>query len=280
MPDLLRILIPRYSDGGGRHGRVLGYAFEAERVARRSCPRERGDNRQAVFRPVSAERHAAVAAPLLHRVWHVHIQAEVGCEHAIVAAQNAKVRARGVPKPLELVIVDEEVAALAALLVARRALRVIEALKLIRLRARLRDAWEPVPAAVSPRADVEVVRVIGTQPLRAVRQNLGLELQPEAAHDSLVQRERELLIFPNLVLQGEAMRAVLHCGSFEVAVLAVEVSRTVADDDHVLALGINGGLGYLMVSASLSPVRMRLSKSVRNLIPMEWLSAITNSVPR
>ena len=74
------------------------------------------------------------------------------------------------------------------------------------------------------------------------------------------------------------MRAVLHCGSFEVAVLAVEVSRTVADEDHALALGINGGLGYLMVSAPLSPVRMRLSKSVRNHIPMEWLSAITNSV--
>lgn len=148
------------------------------------------------------------------------------------------------------------------------------------LRARLQDAREPVPAAVSPRADAEVVRVVGTQPLRAVRQNLGLELQPEAAHDSLVRRERELLIFPNLVLQGEAMRAVLHCSSFEVAVLAVEVSRTVADEDHVLALGINGGLGYLMVSAPLSPVRVRLSKSVRNLIPMEWLSAITNSVPR
>lgn len=148
------------------------------------------------------------------------------------------------------------------------------------LHVRLRDAREPVPAAVSPRADAEVVRVVGTQPLRAVGQNLGLELQLEAAHDSLVQRERELLIFPNLVLQGEAMRAVLHCGSFEVVVLAVEVSRTVADEDHALALGINGGLGYLMVSASLSPVRMRLSKSARNLIPMEWLSAITNSVPR
>lgn len=94
------------------------------------------------------------------------------------------------------------------------------------------------------------------QPLRAVRQNLGLEVQPEAANDGLVQRERELLVFPNLVLQGEAMRAVLHCGSFEVAVLAVEVSRTVADENHVLALGINGGLGYLMVSASLSLVRM------------------------
>lgn len=147
------------------------------------------------------------------------------------------------------------------------------------LHVRLRDAREPVPAAVSPRADAEVVRV-GMQPLRAVGQNLGLELQPEAAHDSLVQRERELLVFPNLVLQGEAMRAVLHCGSFEIVVLAVEVSRTVADEDHALALGINGGLGYLMVSASLSPVRMRLSKSVRNLIPMEWLSAITNSVPR
>ena len=76
------------------------------------------------------------------------------------------------------------------------------------------------------------------------------------------------------------MRAVLHCGSFEIVVLAVEVSRTVADEDHALALDINGGLGYLMVSASLSPVRMRLSKSVRNLIPMEWLSATTNSVPR
>ena len=37
-------------------------------------------------------------------------------------------------------------------------------------------------------------------------------------------------------------------------------------------------LGYLMVSASLSPARMRFSKSVRNLIPMELLSAITNSV--
>ena len=33
-----------------------------------------------------------------------------------------------------------------------------------------------------------------------------------------------------------------------------------------------------MVSASLSPARMRFSKSVRNLIPMELLSAITNSV--
>ena len=39
-------------------------------------------------------------------------------------------------------------------------------------------------------------------------------------------------------------------------------------------------LGYLMVSASLSPARMRFSKSVRNLIPMELLSAITNSVLR
>lgn len=195
------------------------------------------------------KRRAAIPVPLLHRVWHVHIQAEIWREHAIVAAQNAQVRARGVPKPLELVIVDEEMAALAVLLVARRALRVIEALKLIRLRARLRELREPVPAAVSPRADAEVVRAIGTQPLRAVRQNLGLELQPEAAHDSLVQRERELLIFPNLVLQGEAMRAVLHCGSFEVAVLAVEVSRTVADENRVLALGIDGGLGYLMVSA-------------------------------
>lgn len=76
------------------------------------------------------------------------------------------------------------------------------------------------------------------------------------------------------------MRAVLHCSSFEVAVLAVEVSRTVADENYVLALGIDGGLGYLMVSASLFPAKMRLSKSVRNLIPMEWLSAITNSVPR
>ena len=37
-------------------------------------------------------------------------------------------------------------------------------------------------------------------------------------------------------------------------------------------------LGYLMVSASLSPARMGFSKSVRNLIPMELLSAITNSV--
>lgn len=34
-----------------------------------------------------------------------------------------------------------------------------------------------------------------------------------------------------------------------------------------------------MVSASLSPARMRFSKSVRNLIPMELLSTITNSVP-
>lgn len=74
------------------------------------------------------------------------------------------------------------------------------------------------------------------------------------------------------------MRAVLHCGSFEVAILAVEVSCTVADEGHALALGINGGLGYLMVSASLSPARMRFSKSIRNLIPMELLSAITNSV--
>ena len=48
----------------------------------------------------------------------------------------------------------------------------------------------------------------------------------------------------------------------------------------MLALGIDGGLGYLMVSTSLSPVRMRLSKSVRNLIPMELLSVITNSVPK
>lgn len=75
------------------------------------------------------------------------------------------------------------------------------------------------------------------------------------------------------------MRAVLHCSSFEVAVLAVEVSRTVAGENHVLALGINGGLGYLMVSASLSPARMRFLKGARNLIPMELLSAITNSVP-
>ena len=37
-------------------------------------------------------------------------------------------------------------------------------------------------------------------------------------------------------------------------------------------------LGYLMVSASLSPARMRFSKGVRNLIPMELLSAIANSV--
>ena len=30
----------------------------------------------------------------------------------------------------------------------------------------------------------------------------------------------------------------------------------------------------------ISPAKMRLSKSVRNHIPMEWLSAITNSVSR
>ena len=33
-----------------------------------------------------------------------------------------------------------------------------------------------------------------------------------------------------------------------------------------------------MVSASLSPARMRFSKSVRNLIPIELLSTITNSL--
>ena len=37
-------------------------------------------------------------------------------------------------------------------------------------------------------------------------------------------------------------------------------------------------LGYLMVSAPLSPARMRFLKSVRNLIPIELLSTITNSV--
>ena len=135
MPNLLRILIPCHSDGGGRHGRVLGYAFEAERVARRLRPRERWDDRYTVVRLVLAQRRAAVAVPLLHRVWHVHIQAGIWREHAIVAAQNAQVRARGVPKPLELVVVDEEVTPLAALLVARRALREIEALKLGGLRA-------------------------------------------------------------------------------------------------------------------------------------------------
>ena len=113
-----------------------------------------------MLRPVPAERRAAVAVPLLQRIWHVHIQAEIWREHAVVAAQNVQVALWSLPQPFELVVVDEEVAPLAALLVARRALRVIEALKLIRLRARLRDAREPVPAAVRPRADSEVVRVV------------------------------------------------------------------------------------------------------------------------
>lgn len=211
---LLRVLVPRNADGGRCHGRMLGDSLEAESVAGRSCPRERWDDGYAVVCPVLAQRRAAVSVPLLHRVWHVHIQAEIWREHAVIAAQNVQVVLWTLPHALELVVVDKEVAPLAVLLVARRALRVIEALKLIRLRARLRDAREPVPAAVSPRADAEVVRVVGTQPLRAVRQNLGLELRPEAAHDSLVLRERELLIFPTWYFR------VKRCGPSSIVVVS------------------------------------------------------------
>ena len=138
VPHLLGIPVACHADGGGRHGRVLGDALEAEPVAGALRPRERGNDRQAVFRPVPAQRRAAVPVPLLHRVGHVHVKAEIGREHAIVAAQRLQVRAGLAPEPLELVIVDEEMAALAALLFVRSALRVIEALKLDGLRVGFR----------------------------------------------------------------------------------------------------------------------------------------------
>lgn len=160
VPNLLRVLVLGNADRGRCHRRVLLDALEAERVAGRLRPRERGDDRDTVVRPVLAQRRAAVAVPLLHRVRPVHVQAEIWREHAVVAAQNVQVALWSPPHALELVVVDEEMAPFAALLVARRALREVEALKLPRLRARLWDAREPVPAAVRPRADSEVVRVV------------------------------------------------------------------------------------------------------------------------
>lgn len=108
------------------------------------------------------KRRAAIPVPLLHRVGHVHIQAEIWREHAVVAAQNIQVALWSLPHAIELVIVDEKVATLTALLIARRTLREAEALKLVGLRVYFRELREPVPAAVSPRADAEVVRIVGT----------------------------------------------------------------------------------------------------------------------
>ena len=38
VPNLLRVLVPRHADGGGRHGRVLGDSLEAEAVTGRLRP--------------------------------------------------------------------------------------------------------------------------------------------------------------------------------------------------------------------------------------------------
>lgn len=85
------------------------------------------DDRYSVVRPVMTKRRAAVAVPFLHRVGHVNVKREIWREHAIVAAQNAKVLSRRVPKPLELVVVYGEMAPCAALVGLMPVLREVKA---------------------------------------------------------------------------------------------------------------------------------------------------------
>ena len=218
---------------------MLGDALEAEPVAGRLRPRERGDDRYAVLRPVLAKRGASVAVPLLHRVWHVHVKAEVGREDAVVAAQNAQVRARRVPKPLELVIIDEEMAALAALVGGGRALRVIEALQLVGLHVRPLELREAVPAAIEPRDQIEVVRAVGLQPFGPVFELLALEVETEAAHVEVLQA-------PNLLAQHRL-------------VVGRDVARLVVGDSERLDLifrevvaVLDLGVGYLVPAERLA----------------------------
>lgn len=106
---------PLHAHGGGRHGRVARHALEAERVALRLRPAERGHDGQPLALPVAPERLRPVAVPRLHRRGHVHVQAEIGREHAPERPQRVKVP-RGVrPHALELVVDYEEVAPAAAL---------------------------------------------------------------------------------------------------------------------------------------------------------------------
>lgn len=58
--------------------------------------------------PVCAEKTRPVHVPDFHAFRHVHVQAEVRCEHALESGKQYQVIVRPVPDPLKLVVVDIE----------------------------------------------------------------------------------------------------------------------------------------------------------------------------